>query len=150
MLVHIPVCDSFKSLVAAKTSHNEKNQNFILVPILTRQCYPGGLRPGGLSPGGLCPGGLSPGGLCPGGLLTRRWGQIFNHLYKVKGEDASNGADLPASPLVSNVCLQLDHIPLGERQLITVLPLEVKPRHTSWATLGEARTLQTSGHFTWT
>lgn len=98
--------------------------------ILTRQCYPGGL--------------------CPGGLLT--WGlrQIFNHLYKVKGEDAGTGANLPASPLVSNVRLQLDHIPLEERQLVTVLPLEVKPRHTSRTTSGEARTFQTSGHFTWT
>ena len=103
--------------------------------ILTRQCYPSG---------------LCPVGLCPGGLLTWGWRQIFNHLYKVKGEDGGTGADLPASPLVSNVRLQLDHIPLGERQLVTVLPLEVKPRHTSRTTSGEARTFQTSGHLTWT
>lgn len=83
--------------------------SIVVVPCgLTRQCYLGG--------------------------LTRRWRQIFNDLHKVKGEDTSTGADLTANPVLSNMCLQLDHIPLGEGQLITVLPLEIEPRNASWTT----------------
>lgn len=113
----------FNSLLVAKSAHSEKNEWFlILVPPanLTRQSYPGGL--------------------CL--LLTCRWRQIFNDLDKVKGEDASEGADLSPSPVLSNTRLQLDHIPLRERQLITVLPIKVEPCHASWTTLGEATTFQ--------
>lgn len=83
---------------------------------LTRQCYPGGL--------------------CL--LLTRGWRQIFNDLYKVKREDTADSANLSLSPLLSNKRLQLDHVPLRERQLITVLPLKVEPRHAPRTTSGEA------------
>lgn len=80
------------------------------------------------------------GGLCL--LFTRRWRQIFDNLHEVQREDAGEGADLSPGPVLSNVSLQLDHIPLRERQLITVLALEVKPRHTPRTTLGEAKTFQ--------
>lgn len=69
-------------------------------------------------------------------LFTRRWRQIFNNLHEVKWEDAGEGADLSPGPLLSNIRLQLDHIPLRERQLVAVLPLKVEPRHTPRTTLG--------------
>ena len=86
-----------------------------------------------------------PGGLCL--LWTRGWGQIFNDLHKVQREDTDRCADLSLSPVLSHKRLQLDHIPLRERQLVTVLPLKIEPRHASWTTLGEIKTFQTSGLF---
>lgn len=74
------------------------------------------------------------------------WWQVFNDLYKVKREDTSEGADLSPSPLLSYVGLQLDHIPLRERQFVTMFPLKVEPGYTPWTTLWEA-TIQTSGYF---
>lgn len=84
-----------------------------------------------------------PGGLCL--LLARGRRQIFNDLHKVEREDTGNGADLPPSPFLTHERLQLYDIPLRERQLVTVLALEVEPRHTSRTALGEATTFQTSG-----
>lgn len=64
-------------------------------------------------------------------LLTRGWRQVFDDLYKVKGEDATVGPQLSPCPLLSHILLQLDHIALGERQLVGVLPVKVEPRHAS-------------------
>lgn len=77
---------------------------------LTRQCHPAGL------------------------LLTGRRRQIFYDVHKVKGEDADGHAHLSPSPVLPHILLQLDNVSLGERQLITVFPLKVKPCLTSRTT----------------
>lgn len=67
-------------------------------------------------------------------LLTRRGRQIFNDVHKVQREDAGGGPQLSPCPLLSHVRIQLDYVPLGEGQLVTVLAIEIEPGHTSWTT----------------
>lgn len=103
----------FDSLLVATSVHRKGIMDSTLVVLdnLTRQRYPGGV--------------------CLLLLLLTWGGQIFNYLYEIEGEDASEGADLSLSPVLSHVGLQLDHVPLREGQLVAVLPLQVELGHAS-------------------
>lgn len=91
------------------------DSTLVLLGNLTRQRYPGGLW------------------LL---LLLLTWErQIFNHLYEIEGEDASESADLSLCPVLSHVGLQLDHVPLREGQFVAVLRLQVELGHASGTTV---------------
>lgn len=79
-------------------------------------------------------------------LLARGRRQIFDDLHKVQRENTHEGAHLAPGPVLPDVGLQLDHVPLGEGQLVAVLPLKVEACHAP-RTAGGDETFKRSGRF---